>query len=188
MQFRAIIRVAILPRNYGVAILYPPSPPPLQFSKRLAAFCANAKFELPEEGRTLAKTVKEMRDDFGLRSVYCWHTLGGYWGGVSTTSPDTAHLSPTQRRAAPTASLLDVEPALSWDAGSVCGVGVVTPDATEGLMRGIHSYLAESGVDGVKIDAQSGLSSFGRGLGGGPHMVRRYVQAMEASVKEHFEG
>ena len=83
---------------------------------------------------------------------------------------------------------LDVEPALSWDAGSVCGVGVVTPDATEGLMRGIHSYLAESGVDGVKIDAQSGLSSFGRGLGGGPHMVRRYVQAMEASVKEHFEG
>ena len=51
-----------------------------------------------------------------------------------------------------------------------------------------HSYLRRSGVDGVKIDAQSGMGTFGEGMGGGPSMVRRQVHAMEASVSSHFEG
>ena len=71
LQARAIIRRAIRVgrdsgRSSGRISLTPIRSSSIQFSKRLAAFCANAKFELPEEGRTLAKTVKEMRDDFGL--------------------------------------------------------------------------------------------------------------------------
>ena len=37
---------------------------------------------------------------------------------------------------------------------------------------GIHGCLQDAGVDGVKIDAQSGIGPMGDGFGGGPHMVR----------------
>ena len=77
------------------------------------------------------------------------HTLGGYWGGVCTSSPLTAHLAAAQHFPRPTDSLLEVErgrdgsspprghvhdtsatrpqvePALGWDAAAVCGVGAV---------------------------------------------------------------
>ena len=40
----------------------------------------------------------------------------------------------------------------------------------------------------MKIDAQSGMGPMGNDAGGGPAIVNRHVQAMEASVAEHFEG
>lgn len=78
-------------------------------------------------------------------------------------------------RQSPTLSLLEVEPELAWDAASMCGTGMVHSDqqTTRKLFDGIHSYLADSGVDGVKIDAQSGIGAFGFGNGGGPAVVRR---------------
>lgn len=33
---------------------------------------------------------------FGSLRVYCWHTLGGYWGGVSVESEEMAGLSASQ--------------------------------------------------------------------------------------------
>jgi len=54
------------------------------------------------------------------------------------------------------------------------------------VLQGLHSYLRESGVDGVKVDAQSGLGSLAAGIGGGPHVVRQYTEALEASVEESF--
>ena len=43
-----------------------------------------------------------------------------------------------------------------------------------------------TGVDGVKIDVQSGVPALGGGVGGGPHLAKMYTKAMEASVAEHF--
>ena len=37
------------------------------------------------------------------------HTLGGYWGGVCTSSPLTAQLAAAQHFPRPTDSLLEVE-------------------------------------------------------------------------------
>ena len=31
-----------------------------------------------------------MQSRFGLEHVFAWHSLYGYWAGVSTESPDTA--------------------------------------------------------------------------------------------------
>ena len=74
-----------------------------EFTKRLAAFEANGKFEEPSEGRTLRGLLDGLRGEFGQSlKVYCWHTLGGYWGGVSVTSPQTAHLDPWQHQPRPT--------------------------------------------------------------------------------------
>jgi len=159
-----------------------------EFCKRLAAFPANEKFEDPKKGTSLKLLLESLREELGELRVYCWHTLGGYWGGVSTTAPAVAHLEAKQHQQRPTRSLLEVEPALQWDAVALCGVGAITQGHELELFHGIHGYLQDAGVDGVKIDAQSGIGPMGDGFGGGPHMVRGQVHAMEASVSEHFEG
>ena len=50
----------------------------------------------------------------------------------------------------------------------------------------MHTPLVEAGVDGVKVDVQSGVSAAGGGVGGGPELARLYTEAMEASVSKHF--
>jgi len=161
-----------------------------EFSKRLSSFKANRKFEDRADGTTLRNHIEALRSKFGSLKVYCWHTLGGYWGGVSTESDEMKGLRARQVQQHPTQSLLEVEPELSWDAASMCGTGMVGSDreSTRRLFDGIHAYLARSGVDGVKVDAQSGIGPFGYGHGGGPVVVGRHVQEMEASVARHFSG
>lgn len=151
------------------------------FNKRLSSFRANSKFEDPETGTSLGQLVSELKACYGVASVYCWHTLGGYWGGVSTTSPSMAHLAPRTVMPKPARGLLEVEPALAWDPAAIFGVGAVDADRLLQLYQGMHGYLAAAGVDGVKVDGQSGLGPFG-----GSEHVAEYVRAMEESVTAHF--
>ena len=81
------------------------------FSKRLISFAANEKFESPAAGTSLGQAVGQWKRKYGLERVYAWHTIGGYWGGVSTLSPQFAHLLPAQVQPTPTKSLLEVRPA-----------------------------------------------------------------------------
>ena len=81
------------------------------FSKRLISFVANEKFESPAAGTSLGQAVGQWKRKYGLERVYAWHTIGGYWGGVSTLSPQFAHLLPAQVQPTPTKSLLEVRPA-----------------------------------------------------------------------------
>lgn len=159
-----------------------------QFSKRLGAFCANAKFEDAEAGTSLKQLLASVREELGPLRVYAWHTLGGYWGGVSTTSEQVAHLGAKEHFPGPTQSMYAIEPALGWDSAALCGVGGVPIGKAGAMLRGMHSYLADATVDGVKIDAQSGLGALGEGVGGGPSFVRQQVHAMEESAAEFFEG
>ena len=156
------------------------------FSKRLFAFAANDKFEDAARGTSLRDRVAEWKGQYGLRRVYAWHTIGGYWGGVSTVAAGMAHLRPTDTLPTPTRPLLEVEPALGWDAAALFGVGNVHPDSLGDFFDGLHGYLDDAGVDGVKVDGQSGLTAFGVGRGGTSQMVRAHTHAMEASVRRHF--
>jgi len=151
------------------------------FTKRLSSFEANEKFEDKAKGTTLKALVRDLRETFGLRSVYCWHTLGGYWGGVSTTSEQMAHLQPRRTMPKPARSLLEVEPALAWDAAALRGVGQIPANKIREFFHGLHGYLADAGVDGVKVDGQSGMGPFG-----GAALVRTMVHEMERSVAKHF--
>jgi raffinose synthase len=49
-----------------------------------------------------------------------------------------------------------------------------------------YRYLADAGIDGVKVDAQSGIGAFGAGNGGGPQFARSVVRAAEDSVRAAF--
>ena len=208
------------------------------FSKRLISWKANSKFEDADNGKSLKGFVSDIKKDYGIDQVFCWHALAGYWGGISETVTDdlTASLSrnnctidplsmivdplsmyedihvdehstfqrqqrddhrnleigaarvddiakPAVERkfASPTPHLLLVEPALAWDPSSLVGVGSVAVEKLGNMYAHMHKYLAEAGVDGVKVDAQSGIGSFG-----GSALVRSVVQAVEGSVKTAF--
>lgn len=76
----------------------------------------------------------------------------------NSTSTTTVEATKAVRRSfsKPTPHMLRVEPALQWDPSSLAGVGSVALDRLEQMYYRMYSYLAESGVDGVKVDAQSG--------------------------------
>jgi raffinose synthase len=40
----------------------------------------------------------------------------------------------------------------------------------------------------IQVDVQSGVSALGAGVGGGPHLAKIYVNAMENSVVQNFQG
>ena len=212
------------------------------FTKTLISVKANAKFEDADRGTSLKSLVSHLKDELGLRRVFVWHALGGYWGGVSEdendalagklldtrdgapevdlndadmtnamvrtaaagassaaqpnthrNTPDPVESAPLSRRRgvervypSPTPHLLWVEPELSWDPSSLAGSGAVQPHKLSLFYKEMHAYLAAAGVDGVKVDAQSGIGAFGRGRGGGSAFTARCVQAVEKSVREFF--
>lgn len=170
------------------------------FSKRLTSWRANSKFEDAGSGRSLKSFVAELKQGKGVRQVFVWHALSGYWGGVSGEAGDEFAQALQQRGGAatggevevryshPTPHLLLVEPALAWDPGSLAGVGSVAVESLGHMYERMHEYLAAAGIDGVKVDAQSGIGSFGSGNGGGVAFARAVVRAAEDSVRSAFDS
>lgn len=168
------------------------------FSKRLTSWRANSKFEDLASGKSFKEFVRTLKSNYKVNQVFVWHALSGYWGGVSEHANDelpkelqlkssTNGTSEVRTKYSnPTPHLLLVEPALAWDPGSLAGVGAVAIESLENMYRRMHEYLADAGVDGVKVDAQSGIGAFGSGFGGGANFARAVVRAAEDSVKHAF--
>jgi raffinose synthase len=80
-----------------------------------------------------------------------------------------------------------LEPQIGYDAVTLFGVGLLTSELQlAAFYKQLHAPLHAAGVDGVKVDVQSGVPALGGGVGGGPRLARMYTRAMEASVVEHF--
>eukprot|EP00569_Conticribra_weissflogii_P009358 CAMPEP_0171367560 /NCGR_PEP_ID=MMETSP0879-20121228/6161_1 /TAXON_ID=67004 /ORGANISM="Thalassiosira weissflogii, Strain CCMP1336" /LENGTH=1092 /DNA_ID=CAMNT_0011875619 /DNA_START=24 /DNA_END=3302 /DNA_ORIENTATION=+ len=165
-----------------------------------------------ESNNGLRNLVSTLKNDLGVKRVLCWHALHGYWRGVSPFLANTITHQPvgnvmldrntsstppinTERSAvSPSDSipehsehLLRVEPIISWDSVSLFGVGLLSSRADlRTFYQRLHSPLKDAGVDGVKIDVQSGVAAVGGGSGGGPHLADLYTETMENSVKQHF--
>jgi len=162
------------------------------FSKRLVDVTANSKFADPYSGpnskgvgSNLGLVVQSLREDYGVEYVYCWHGLPGYWGGISPHSPAMKRFNPRLMTGEPMPGVVEVEPAQAWGPCALAGLGVVE-DPTA-LYHAMHAYLAEQGIDGVKVDCQAGI-----GLvpcsSGSPAKSAVYHQALEDSVQTHFPG
>ncbi|GFR50303.1 hypothetical protein Agub_g12493, partial [Astrephomene gubernaculifera] len=172
------------------------------FTRRLTSVRANGKFSSPDAGpeadwvgvpEALGTVVAHIKRKFGVRYIYCWHGLPGYWAGVMPTDGGepgggagvlglTSHL----RYAAPTAGVLEIEPSMAWNPAVLAGIGVVTDPHR--LYHAMHRYLADCGVDGVKVDCQAGVGLIGSAMGGGAALSATYQGALEGSVAAHFPG
>ncbi|MEW5300241.1 MAG: hypothetical protein WDW36_003183 [Sanguina aurantia] len=162
------------------------------FTRRLTSVRANSKFSSPDAGpdeewggkeERLGDVVAQLKAQYGLQFVYCWHGLPAYWAGVM---PDMEGHPGTVLYASPTPGVLEVEPSMAWNPAVLAGIGVVNnPDK---LYNAMHKYLADSGVDGVKVDCQAGVGLIGSASDGGAAMSKRFHMALEGSVAEHFPG
>ena len=82
--------------------------------KRLRSFKANRAFESLEEGRSLKILVEKLKTELGVRSVYCWHHLMGYWCGLEPLSNQFEDINPQRQQVAFTKGISYVEPSMEF--------------------------------------------------------------------------
>lgn len=108
-----------------------------------------SKRECGTSGRLKAFT-KDLRTCFkGLDDIYMWHAVCGAWGGVK---PGATHLNSKLAPCIVSPGLDGTMPDLAVVRIVNGSIGLVHPEQANDLYNSMHSYLAESGVTGVKVD------------------------------------
>jgi len=126
--------------------------------------------------------------NYACRFVYVWHALAGYWGGLLPSSETMKKYNP--KIAYPiqspgnTGNLRDIV----MEILEKFGVGIIDPQNIFEFYNDLHSYLASSGVDGVKVDVKNLIETLGSGYGGRVSLTRRYQEALEESIARNFKN
>lgn len=98
----------------------------------------------------LKALIRDLRKEFpSLDDVYVWHALCGAWGGVR---PGTTHLNSKVTAAKAGPGLAKTMHDLAVVMLEKGGIGLVDPDNAAELYEAMHSYLADAGITGVKVD------------------------------------
>uniref|UniRef100_A0A2N9GEK3 galactinol--sucrose galactosyltransferase n=1 Tax=Fagus sylvatica TaxID=28930 RepID=A0A2N9GEK3_FAGSY len=130
--------------------------------------------------------IDSIKDKYGLKFVYVWHALAGYWGGVLPSSETmkkyNSKIAYPIQSPGNTGNLRDIV----TDILEKYGVGVIEPEKVFEFYNDLHSYLASCGVDGVKVDVQNLIETLGSGVGGRVSLTRCYQEALEQSIEEFF--
>jgi len=162
------------------------------FAKRLQSLHASDRFLGTLADASFPNLVSTLKGEYGVKLVYCWHALTGYWSGVHPGTQDAAgntgleDLEISVQTPIPTCGALQVEPQQSWGALTLKGVGVSSRGKMDEFYDRMHSYLRSCNVDGVKVDVQAVATMLGAGRGGSAVATREMVQAMERSVSKTF--
>ncbi|GLJ46890.1 hypothetical protein SUGI_0989020 [Cryptomeria japonica] len=159
---------------------------------RLNHIKENSKFQIGVEGsqrsedpaKGIQNIVQIAKEKYNLKYVYVWHALAGYWGGVQPGIADMESYDSTMQYPASTPDSFQYMP--ETDSLSVQGIGLMNPERVFQFYSDLHSYLAASGVDGVKVDVQSLLETVGSGFGGRVSISRQYHQALNKSIAQNF--
>jgi len=165
-----------------------------RFASRLTGIKENTKFQTKPDtdgdgdgDGGLKRLVAETKDVHGVKQVYVWHAMAGYWGGV-TPSSGTAmeRYEPALAYPVQSPGVTGNQPDIVMDSLSVLGLGLVHPRRARDFYGELHAYLASCGVDGVKVDVQNIIETLGAGHGGRAQLTRQYHQALDASVAKNF--
>lgn len=149
---------------------------------RLDSFRANEKFE-----GGLARLTQMAKQAYGVRTVLVWHTIVGYWGGITQgLSQERGYAAVEQVRHFGEGVLAHAPRANNEWWGEL--VGFVPPGSIARFFDDYHGTLSQQGVDGVKVDSQAVLEALSQGQGGRMQVSRAYREALEASVSKYFRG
>lgn len=155
------------------------------FARQLQSFEPNSKFQ------NLTSFVEELKNPErvgAIELVYCWHALHGYWRGMDADLGLAHGMTSAEHRTfdKPSQHVLSVDPSTAWDPVSLEGVGLISsPQDAQQFFQSLHTPLSQAGIDGVKVDVQSGVSGL-TGGGTGPNLAELYTCAMEESVAQQF--
>nr|CAD1827719.1 unnamed protein product [Ananas comosus var. bracteatus] len=134
---------------------------------RLTGIKENTKFQNKEDPsagiESIVRTAKEL---YGLKYVYVWHAITGYWGGIRPAPRGWRSMDPK-------CSTQDLprchrERAIDGDRRvDDAGARVGEPQECVPVLQRAPRLLASAGIDGVKVDVQCILETLGGGLGAG---------------------
>ncbi|XP_010535857.1 PREDICTED: probable galactinol--sucrose galactosyltransferase 6 isoform X2 [Tarenaya hassleriana] len=154
---------------------------------RLTGIKENQKFQKKDDPSVGIKNIVNIaKQKHGLKYVYVWHAITGYWGGVRPGVKEMEEYGSLMKYPMVSRGVVENEPTWKTDAMAVQGLGLVNPKNVHRFFNELHSYLASAGVDGVKVDVQCILETLGAGLGGRVELTRQYHQALDASVAQNF--
>ena len=135
---------------------------------KLVGFEANPE-KFPEG---LAACIARMKKEYGIEQVGVWHAFQAYWEGIHPDSPLVEKFNDSLMHVRQGFKVLpcnDPEKAfVFWDA--------------------MHTYLADSGVDFVKVDNQSSSCETFEGSVSTAMAARNTHISLEKSVNLHFGG
>ncbi|KAG8064290.1 hypothetical protein GUJ93_ZPchr0004g39125 [Zizania palustris] len=154
---------------------------------RLTGIKENNKFQDDNDPAAGIRTVvRAAKEKYGLKYVYVWHAITGYWGGVrpGVSGMEGYHSNMQFPKISP--GVVENEPGMKTDVLTVQGLGLVHPRAVYRFYNELHAYLAAAGVDGVKVDVQCILETLGAGHGGRVQLTRQFHQALDASIAKNF--
>ncbi|KAJ9184225.1 hypothetical protein P3X46_003972 [Hevea brasiliensis] len=162
-----------------------------QFGGRLESIEENNKFRRSNEAQSdapidLKHFVSEIKSNFGLKYVYVWHALLGYWGGLAPNAEGTEKYNPKLTYPVQSPGNLANMRDISMDCMEKYGVGAIDPARISQFYNDLHGYLAAQNVDGVKVDVQNILETIATGLGGRVLLTRHFQQALEESIATNF--
>ncbi|XVF49742.1 hypothetical protein PTKIN_Ptkin04bG0038100 [Pterospermum kingtungense] len=141
-----------------------------------------------EKFKGLGDFIKTIKQKYGLKYVYIWHALVGYWGGVLPESDVMKKYNPKIQPVVQSPGNLTHVVCQVVDKMQQIGIGLIDPSKILDFYKDFHSYQASCGVDGVKVDVQNVLELLGAGYGGRISMTRQYLGALEESVMETFNA
>ncbi|KAJ0031112.1 hypothetical protein Pint_13781 [Pistacia integerrima] len=154
---------------------------------RLTGIKENEKFQNKEDPKVGIKNIVNIaKQKHGLKYVYVWHAITGYWGGVLPGVKEMEEYESLMKYPMVSKGVVENEPSWKSDALAIQGLGLVNPKNVYKFYNELHSYLASAGIDGVKVDSQCILETLGAGLGGRVELTRQYHQALDASVARNF--
>uniref|UniRef100_A0A453QV15 galactinol--sucrose galactosyltransferase n=1 Tax=Aegilops tauschii subsp. strangulata TaxID=200361 RepID=A0A453QV15_AEGTS len=160
--------------------------PPLP---RLTGIKENSKFQSGDDPATatgIETLVRAAKEKYGLKYVYVWHAITGYWGGVRPGVAGMEAYRSSMQFPKISPGVAENEPNMKTDVLTLQGLGLVHPQAVHRFYDELHAYLAAAGVDGVKVDVQCVLETLGAGHGGRVQLTREYHRALDASVAKNF--
>ncbi|KAI4365008.1 hypothetical protein MLD38_021033 [Melastoma candidum] len=164
-----------------------------QFGGRLLSIKENQKFSRSESGHP-TEAPKDLKDfvlclktDFGLKYVYMWHALMGYWGGLVPGAAGTKKYNPAMRYPVQSPGNLANMRDISMDCMEKYGIGAIDPAQISQFYDDLHGYLVAQGVDGVKVDVQNILETLATDLGGRVSLTKQFQEALEKSIADNFQ-
>ncbi|KAL7115385.1 hypothetical protein ACP275_04G181600 [Erythranthe tilingii] len=162
----------------------------IQCATRLTDIKENSKFKGEEsDGSTtnLKELIHHIKENYGLKYVYMWHALVGYWGGLLTSSEPLKKYNPKLVYPIQSPGNIGNIRDIAMDIVEKYGVGIIDPEKIFDFYNDMHSYLADSGVDGVKVDVQNILETLGSGYGGRVSITKKYHEALDESIEQNFK-
>ncbi|CAA2988391.1 probable galactinol--sucrose galactosyltransferase 6 [Olea europaea subsp. europaea] len=154
---------------------------------RLTGIKENSKFQNKDDPNVGIKHIVNIaKEKYGLKYVFIWHTITGYWAGVRPGVKEMEEYGSFLQYPKLSEGVVENEPGWKNDAITLEGYGLVNPKNVFKFYNDLHSYLASAGIDGVKVDEQCILETLGAGLGGRVELTRQYHQALDASVSKNF--